>query len=95
MTVHYRLVLLTMHNHCTSSSTFHPESVSYDSILQVVLVSLNRADLYSTDVPKPRGMRGAAAGHYSQPSVGSLRLLEMEEEMCGAVRSGRGPWALG
>ncbi len=53
---------------------FNPETVSYDTILQLVLVSLNQPDLYTQEVRQPLSVWDASSGRPVQPGVRSLAL---------------------
>ncbi len=66
---------------------FNPETVNYDTILQLVLVSLNRPDLYSQEVREPLSVWDVSSGRPIQPGVGSLALdTDMQAELSGAFR---------
>ncbi len=65
--------------------TFDPETVNYDTILQLVLVSLNRPHLYTQVVHEPLSVWDASSGRPVQPGVGSLALdVDMQVEFGGA-----------
>ncbi len=53
---------------------FDPETVNYDTILQLVLVSLNRPDLYTQEVRQPLSVWDVSSGRPVQPGVRSLAL---------------------
>ncbi len=64
---------------------FDSETVNYDTILQFVLFSLNRPDLYTQEARQPLSVWDASSGRPVQPGVGSLALdVDMQAELGGA-----------
>ena len=66
---------------------FDPETADYDTILQIVLVVLNRPDLYAQELRQPPSVWDVSSGRPHQLGAGSLALdVDMQEELCGAFR---------